>query len=667
MAGGPLKNGEIQMISKFIRGGLATCLSIFGLAVVLTVPAEAVRQYPAEEFGKLPVLQSVKISPNGKAIAMLKPMGEKNELLIITLDGSAEPNAANFGEFDADRFLWINDDYVLVMTSKATTRVMGGTHYRTRDSRMVSIHRTGARKPKIMLEPEEGAGVLQGSKETWKANQGIFFHLYPQDPDSFLAIFEDAVLKVSIRSGKGNAIWSSKSFHTNGLIPDMQGKPRLRTTEQDKVFYINDKGFESPVTVLETDFKEGEGINATFDVDGRHGYSIIYDENDDLDVVVRVDFAADKIVKEVFRHDFVEVGGMMRDVRNEQIIGVTYAVDRRDIHFLHPEWKKRHDVLDQTFPGLEPRIVSSSKDLKRHVVIIESPFVPLTFYLYDEGKGSIAMLGNAYPQFKSEDLAEVRPIAYQARDGQTIRGYLTLPVGAQPQNLPMITMPHGGPEARDYLGFDYLAQFYANRGYAVFQPNFRGSDGYGEKFSKAGEGEWGGLMSDDVTDGVKKLIELGVADPNRMCIMGWSYGGYAAQIAAVVTPDLFQCAISVNGVSDLPDMLDYVSKGDSGNVYTSRDYWVDHIGHKHRDRSKVIAASPARQADKVKIPLLLIHAEGDRVVPVEQSRKMHKALRDLGKPVKLIESEGGDHGLRLESSRVEAMVEIDKFLTQHMK
>lgn len=642
----------------------------FAFAVVLgffaTVQAGAVRHIPAEDFGKLPVLQSVQISPSGKAIAMLKPIGEKNELLIITLDGSAKPNAAAFGDFDADWFLWVNDDYVLVRTSKATERVRGGTHYRTRDTRLVSVHRTGASQPQIMMEPEKGVGVTKGGREEWKINQGYFFHVLPEEPDHFLAIFEDAVVKVSIRTGNFNAIKSVQSVHTNGLYPDLQGNVRMRSSDQDKIFYIDDKGFEREVTIFETNFKDGEGFNVTFDKNPRFGYSIILDEEEDMDRVVYVDLVEDKILKQVYARDDVELDNIRVHTRSGQIIGIDYVVDRREIHFLNAEWKRRHDVLDGAFPNLAPRIVSSTDDLKKHIVIVESPFVPATYYLFDETRGSVAMLGNAYPQFKSEELAEVRAIAYQARDGQTIHGYLTIPVGKQPKNLPMITMPHGGPEARDSMGFDYLAQFFANRGYLVFQPNFRGSDGYGEKFADAGRGEWGGRMSDDVTDGVHKLIELGVADASRMCIMGWSYGGYAAQIATVVTPDLYNCAISVNGVSDLPDMLDYEAKGNSGNTYTARDYWTDHIGHRHKDSSKIIAASPARQVGKIRMPLLLIHAEGDRIVPVEQSRKMASAMKSAGKTVKLVEFEGGDHSLRLESSRVQAMVEMDKFLKTYM-
>lgn len=651
-----------------LRSILAAHFALLIFILSLSSAAEAVRLIPAEEFGKLPVLSRVRISPNGKAIAMFKPIAGKNQLIILSLDGSAPPNSADFDEFDARSLRWINDDYVLVVASKATERVMGGTHYKTMDSRMISVHRSGAYPPKIMMEPDNGVGILKGGRETWKPNQGFFYHVLPDDTDHFLAAWEDTISKVNIRTGKYNAVFTLKSFHTRNLVPDMTGQVRLRTSSQDNVFYRNKKGFWKDISSFKIDTEENRGFGQiAFEEDPRYALVKILDEEEDREMVVRVDFEQDKILNKVFHHDFVDVDNISYDTRSQQIYGINYTVDRTDTFYLDPVWKARHKTLDQALPNQNPRIISSSADLTKHVVAAESPYVPVIYYLYDETQGKMSVIGRTRPQLKSEELAEMRAIQYQARDGQIIRGYLTLPLGADAKNLPMVTMPHGGPQARDVMRFDYLAQFFANRGYAVFQPNFRGSDGYGDKFADAGKGEWGGLMSDDVTDGVKKLVELGVANPDRMCIVGWSYGGYASLIASVVTPDLYNCAVSINGVSDLPDMMDYETKGNSDSYYTARDYWTDHIGHRYKDRERLIEGSAARQVDKISIPILLIHAETDRIVPVEQSRKMERVLKEAGKPVRFVEFEGGDHSLTYEKSRVILMKELDSFLAEHMK
>jgi dipeptidyl aminopeptidase/acylaminoacyl peptidase len=647
---------------------LAVLFTTFVFAIVLSSTAHAVRRIPAEEFGMLPVLSQVRISPNGKAIAMLKPISGKNQLIILTLDGSAEPNSADVGEFEARAIRWINDDYVLVTATKATERVINGTHHKLTDSRLISVHRTDPDKTKIMMKPENGVGVLQGGRETWKPNQGSYYHLLPDDPDHFLAAWEDTISKVNIRTGKHQSVFTLKSFHTRNLVPDMSGQVRIRTSSQNNVFYRNKKGFWKEIHSFKIDTDENHGFGQiAFEKNPRYALVKILDENEDREMVVRVDFERDKILNKVFHHDFVDVDYISYNLRNQQVYGINYTVDRMETFYLDPVWEARHKTLERALLNQSPTIINSSQDLTKHIVVAESPFVPVVYYLYDETKEKLSAIGRTRPQFKSDELAEMRAIQYQARDGQTIRGYLTLPLGADAKNLPMVTMPHGGPQARDVMRFDYLAQFFANRGYAVFQPNFRGSDGYGDIFADAGKGEWGGLMSDDVTDGVKKLIELGVANPARMCIVGWSYGGYAALIATVVTPELYNCAVSINGVSDLPDMMDYETKGNFDSYYSSRDYWTAHIGHRYKDRERLIQGSAARQVDKIKMPILLIHAETDRIVPVEQSRKMERVLKEAGKPVRFVEFEGGDHGLTYEKSRVTLMKELDSFLAEYMK
>jgi dipeptidyl aminopeptidase/acylaminoacyl peptidase len=233
------------------------------------------------------------------------------------------------------------------------------------------------------------------------------------------------------------------------------------------------------------------------------------------------------------------------------------------------------------------------------------------------------------------------------------------------KNLPIVVLPHGGPDARDKIDFDWMAQFFANRGYAVLQPNYRGSSGYGRKFTEAGLHQWGLKMQDDITDGVKKLIADGIADPKRVCIVGGSYGGYAALAGAALTPDVYACAVSFAGISDLPRMLssDRARYGKNSHVTS---FWKSRIGSAYDDSDQLRATSPARHADQIKCPVLLMHGEGDTTVPIEQSEIMADAMKSAGKNVEFIRFPGEDHYFNLADTRVRFLKETEAFLQKNI-
>jgi dipeptidyl aminopeptidase/acylaminoacyl peptidase len=259
----------------------------------------------------------------------------------------------------------------------------------------------------------------------------------------------------------------------------------------------------------------------------------------------------------------------------------------------------------------------------------------------------------------------MKPYPYKARDGLEIPAYLTLPPGRAPKNLPAVVYPHGGPDERDAIGFDYWAQFMANRGYAVLQPNFRGSSGYGAKFTEAGLRQWGLKMQDDISDGVKKLIADGIVDPKRVCIVGASYGGYAALAGATFTPDLYACAVSFAGISDLPKML-HSNRAQVNSDAKEISFWESRIGSTDENWDQLAATSPARHADQVKCPVLLLHGDGDTNVPIEQSEIEEAALKSAGKNVQFVRLEGDDHYSKLGATRVRTLKEIESFLASNI-
>jgi dipeptidyl aminopeptidase/acylaminoacyl peptidase len=330
--------------------------------------------------------------------------------------------------------------------------------------------------------------------------------------------------------------------------------------------------------------------------------------------------------------------------------------------------KHHREVLSHSFPHQQVSVVAESTNKQLTVARVSSPSNPATYYLIDLATHRASSIGSEYPKLADVKLGEVVDFSYKAHDGTNIPGYLTLPPDAPHAALPLVVLPHGGPASVDSGDdFEWLRQFLATRGYAVFQPQFRGSAGYGEKFRHAGERQWGLLMQDDITDGVHALIDKGQADPHRICIVGYAYGagysGYAALAGAAYTPDLYKCAISVNGVSDLPRFLGFQIEK-AGEYSNDVAHWRAMIGGPND--ANVLDRSPARAAARFAAPVLLIYSAGDAVVPPNQSTLMAENLQKAGKSVQLVELPGEDHGLSHSTTRLDSLEQIEKFLQDHL-
>jgi dipeptidyl aminopeptidase/acylaminoacyl peptidase len=284
------------------------------------------------------------------------------------------------------------------------------------------------------------------------------------------------------------------------------------------------------------------------------------------------------------------------------------------------------------------------------------------FALVDLKTGGSTLLGAEYKGVAPEELAPVRPISYRAADGRQIDAYLTLPKGRDAKALPLVVLPHGGPAARDEPGFDWWAQALASRGYAVLQPQFRGSGGLGVELLSAGYGEWGRKMQTDLSDGVRDLAAKGIADPKRVCIVGASYGGYAALAGATLDAGVYRCAVAVAGISDLHRFLAW-ERGSGGSKHTSvMRYWDRYMGAKSPDDPALDEISPAKRLEKLSAPILLIHGRDDTVVPIEQSQIMLDALKKAGKPAEMVTLQSEDHWLSRSETRLQMLEATVKFL-----
>jgi dipeptidyl aminopeptidase/acylaminoacyl peptidase len=338
------------------------------------------------------------------------------------------------------------------------------------------------------------------------------------------------------------------------------------------------------------------------------------------------------------------------------------------VHYFDAKSAQLQKDLHEVFPGDSLRLQNFSADGKRALVLVTNDRSPGKYYLYDETKQSVEQITARAPWIDPKLMGEVKPITYKARDGLDIAGYLTTPPGKAPKKLPLIVYPHGGPYAvRDIDGFDPYAQFFASRGYAVLQMNFRGSGGYGTKFLEAGAREWGGKMQDDVTDAVKWAVSQGVADEGRVCIFGASYGGYAALMGAAMTPDIYRCVISYAGVTDLESMFQPRIMGRIG--YRDRApeeiVFLNRMIGDRKDAEYLHERSPAWNAAKIRAPVFIAHGELDMVVPFSNAQAMKSALEREHKPVEFFSRTDEGHGFEQEANEIALFTQVETFLRKY--
>jgi dipeptidyl aminopeptidase/acylaminoacyl peptidase len=361
----------------------------------------------------------------------------------------------------------------------------------------------------------------------------------------------------------------------------------------------------------------------------------------------------------IFESAEVDLDDVYYDAVTGDVDAVEYQDDRPHVYWLDNDMKALQAKLDKAVPGSVNLPVAWSKDDKRALIFSSSAADPGLYYLLDRSNLQMHPVVNPYPDIDPAQLAPVKPIRYQARDGLTLRGYLTLPIGRDAKELPLIVLPHGGPFARDDWDYDPFVQFFANRGYAVLQPEFRGSTGFGKDFVEKGYGEIGKKMQDDLDDGVDWLVKSGQVDSKRVCIVGLSYGGYAALWGAIRNPDRYRCAASWAGPTDLPAMMHYDRKSFSATRYFRE--WRKRFS----SNDDLKAVSPVNFADRVSIPVLIGHGEDDDTVPAKQSHKMVDALTKAHANVTSVFYKDSQHDFGSSADMRDWLTHLEAFLAKY--
>lgn len=622
----------------------------------------------AQAFGQLPTIQEINLSPDGKKASTIRNI--KGQINIVTQ--SLEPGHENevyflnFDEGKINSIAWLNNNRIL-LSLKYQSKRKKSTYYRYR---YIAID----------WDKKNPLNMVKGKYQV-DPNSASLVSTLPNDPDHLLlrlrtnsatgsTKFTYDIFKVNINTAERKRILTGPTKTSGGLsgtrLVDSKGVVRMvagyrhskyyysyRKNEDDKFRII----YESKEKTQRKKTRDAQ-INEVFTVAGYPedtNYIYVLSNHENGKTALYEYNINDRSMRPTeIRNDRSGISSIFIDGKTDKIIAYSYTNEKPVTVYLNKVLAGIRKDLSQFFPNEYITFQSYTDDKAKIVFSVTSPTRPGEFYLLDRKLSRITKFADNYPLVQKATLSKMIITSYENRDGMNIPAYLSLPAGKEDaKNLPTIIMPHGGPHARDVWGFDSWVQFLTTRGYAVLQMNFRGSTGYGADYYFKGDYEYGRGMLDDINDGAKWMIAQGYADPKRMCIMGASYGGYAALQAVVRDQSLYKCSVAMAPVADLTRL-----KRDEWYLYPF-DYFID-------DDQSFSDISPYHNTDKINLPILMAHGTKDNVVPIIHSERMAKKLKKEGKDVRFIILDKGDHHLSIQENRITFFQEVEVFLEKHL-
>lgn len=622
---------------------------------------------PLENFFQNPGVGAVQLSPDGKYLGMLVAIkGGRMQLAVMEIGGSTSKIIGAFPDADVVSFMWVSSDRLVMSTTDLQLAygeklLLPGLYAVNRDGSLPrvlinSVQRTLNRTPSLTWNHQ-----LHTVRPLLFPNEVFVTRFDPKPPHHARAL-----LRLNTLTGAYEKV-SREDANERGWLVGRDGVPRISVTvvKDTETVYFHD-----PAT------KEWRQI-AHFNSYAPEAFDIVaYDTDGTLYVSARLGVDKKTLYKFDLANNRIDPAPLASlqnyDLNpqfvytDQRIVGVRYLGKAPGTHWFDAGWKDIQASINALLPSTVNQLVISPDPQAKYLVVHSGSDVqPPTFYLYDISKRTLALIGKALPNIDPDRMAETEQVRYKARDGLEIPAYLTLPQGVPAKNLPLVVLVHGGPYTR---GANWMwepqSQFLASRGYAVLQPEFRGSTGYGAKHFTAGWKQWGLSMQDDVTDGTRWLIDQGIADPKRICIMGASYGGYATLMGLIREPALYRCGVEWAGVTDI-EMLYTVSWSDASDE--TRLYFLPKlVGDRERDAKQLQETSPIAQAARITQPLLMAYGESDRRVPIIHGTSLRDALQGHNKRVEWISYPNEGHGWSLVSNRVDFWSRVETFLDRNI-
>lgn len=605
---------------------------------------------PLRDFFKNPEKAQFRISPDGSHISFLAPYQNRLNIFVQKIKAAqggivleAPLRITGVTERDIAGHFWKNDELLM---------------YAMDDRGDENFHLFGVSR--------DGSTI-----KDYTPFPGVRVHLVDilEDDENHLLISTNQrdkkvhdVYRLDVRTGALEMI-AQNPGNVLMWVTDHAGKLRAAGAldgTQHLVLY-RDTEAEPFATILTTDYKEA-AWPALFTFDNKQLYCVSNVGRDKKSVVI-FDPASKKETTLVWQHPEFDVSDIHFSRKRKVLTHVEYVSWKHEYVFFDAEIEALFARLAQKCGDKELFLTAHNRNEDKFIVCAASDRMPGAFYFYDLASDTLTKLADLVPWLKEEYLAPVKPIQYTARDGQVIHGYLTLPLGYEPKKLPLVVNPHGGPWERDTWSYNPELQFLANRGYAILNMNFRGSTGYGKRFEQLSFKQWGRAMQDDITDGVRWLIDQGIADPKRIAIYGASYGGYAALVGVTFTPDLFACGIDYVGISNIFTWLN-----------SFPEYWkplldetYERVGHPEKDKELLTQISPLFHVDQIKVPLFVASGRMDPRVHIAESDQIVAALKKRGIEVEYMVKDNEGHGFGNEENKFDFYEAMEKFLARHLK
>ena len=616
-----------------------------------SAPAARPTRYDTSVFAELPAIEAPSLSPSGDKIAARIAVNGVQYFGIYPVAGG-DPAIVALGDTDLNWWRWVNDDWLVIGVGQ-TVPVQDEEWYLTRAfgvkadaKKLVKLNKdtAGQNASDLIWVARDGSPrILLGSQNS----------IYGDNVD-----FWPRVDEIDVTTGRAKRVQSGQSGVWNWYA-DGSGIVRMGYALSDdgrkrRLYYRQQRGDNFKVIDRATSIDDSLEMPAMFLGDPTKAL-IIGDDADGYSALYEYDLTKLERGKQLYASKGYDIGGLWSDAAGSGYLGIDVTRDKPGMVWSDPAMLELQKKLDGMIKGGQPEIVSMSRDHGTVIFRAGAASGPGGYFLFHAADGTVDPIGSDNRTLGMKLVHRVRTIRYKARDGLEIPAVLTLPNG-DPHNAPLIVMPHGGPFARDAEEWDWWAQFLADRGYVVIQPNYRGSSGYGTKFTRKGIGQWGLAMQDDLDDAVTALAAQGLIDPKRVCMVGASYGGYAAMRAAQRDGSRYRCAVSYAGVSDLNRMLRF--NGNFLGAGARQDWLRQQVGD-------LKGVSPLNFPEQFSTPILIVHGKKDRTVPVSQSRLMAKRLKEAGKNATYIEQPEGDHHFTREADRLEFLKALEDFLAKY--
>jgi len=624
---------------KFLQSILIAASLLAPLPALQAAPA---KQVPLRDFFKNPEQTGHQVSTDGRYLSWIAPYERRLNVYVRPIAGGAATRATSETARDIAGYFWKGDRILYV-------KDFGGDE----NFHVVSV--------------DMKAGDLKDLTPGEKVRAQIVDILIDDDTHIIVShnrrdpkVFD--VFRVNVKTGEEKLI-AQNPGNITGWQTDHDGRLRMASTTDgvNTSLLYRESEADAFKPILTTNFKEQ--VNPLFFTFDNRKLYVVSNRGRDKAAVFVFDPQSAKEGEMIFEHPEVDVGGLTYSRKRKVLTTAPYTTWKAERKFLDRESEAMFRDVESKLPGYEIQFVSTNRDEDKFIVASFSDKTRGKRYLYDKNTKKLELLADVSPWLPEAELADMKPIKYTTRDGLVINGYLTLPRGVAAKNLPVVVNPHGGPWARDVWRFNPEVQFLANRGYAVFQMNFRGSVGYGRKFWESSFKQWGKKMQDDVTDGVQWLIREGIADPKRVAIYGGSYGGYTTLAGIAFTPDLYAAAVDYVGVSNLFTFMK-----------TIPPYWKPYlemlqemVGDMEKDKELLASASPVMHVDRIKTPLFIAQGAKDPRVNKDESDQMVAALKKRGVEVEYMVKDNEGHGFRNEENRFEFYEAMEKFLSRHIK